>query len=114
MDGEPLTAVLEAFASGALSGTEVRFAPDATYHEARREPIRGREAIARHFSRFAASGAAWRFEVDALLRDGLRACVQYRFHLAEGASVSGRERAGCAIVRLDDCGLIVEWREYEG
>jgi ketosteroid isomerase-like protein len=111
---DAVESVLAAFESGTLSAAAACFAAGATYREARRDPIRGRDAIGAWFERFEASGATWRFTVDDVIRDGTRACVAYRFAVLGGTSEPARERAGCAIVRVDDCGLIAEWREYEG
>ena len=55
---------------------------DATYHEAGREPIAGREALAAYFTRFFRDGPPWRFEVDEILVDGERAAVAYRFEIS--------------------------------
>ncbi len=114
MNVDAVETVLAAFESGALSDAAACFAADATYREARSDPLRGRAAIAAWFAGFAASGTTWRFTVDDVIRDGARACVAYRFAVSRGAADPARERAGCAIVRVDDCGLIAEWREYEG
>lgn len=84
------------------------------YREARREAVHGRAAIAQHFARFTASEVAWQFVVDDVIATPDRACVVYRFILAEGQGEPRRERAGCALVHLDACGQIAEWREYEG
>ncbi len=110
----PLDRVLAAYASGDLARAAAGFAPDAVYREARKQPVRGRQAIAAHFERFAARGARWSFALDEVIADGDRACVVYRFGLSGGPGEPLRERAGCATVRLDGSGLIAEWREYEG
>ena len=39
------------------------------YREARKPALRGQAAVAAHFARFAASGAAWRFDVDDVIAD---------------------------------------------
>ena len=114
MNVDALETVLAAFESGALADAAACFAANATYHEARRDPIRGHDAIAAWFDGFAASGMTWRFTVDEIIRDGARACVTYRFTVLGGGSDPARERAGCAVVRIDQRGLIAEWREYEG
>ncbi len=104
---------LDAFARGAPAEALASFAADAVYQEARKAPLRGRDAIATHFARFAASGADWAFTVDDAIAQGSKACVIYRFAVSEGPGKPVRERAGCATVRLDGSGLIAEWREYE-
>ena len=109
-----LERVLAAYAERDLERAAACFAADAVYREARKPPLRGRPAIAAHFGRFAAGGAGWSFALDDVIADGDRACVVYRFGLAGGPGQPVRERAGCATVRLDDRGLIAEWREYEG
>jgi ketosteroid isomerase-like protein len=109
-----LQVALDAFTEQDLQRASVCFAVDAVYRELRREPVRGRAAIAEHFASFAASGVAWQFTLDDVIVAADRACVVYRFSVAEGEAQPGRERAGCAIVHLDARGLIAEWREYEG
>lgn len=109
-----LTVLVEAFRRGDLPAAAACFAPDGVYREANGAPILGRDAIALHFARFAAAPIAWDLAVDDVIREGSRASVVYRFRMAKGASEPERERAGCAIVRLDESGQIVEWREYAG
>jgi limonene-1,2-epoxide hydrolase len=111
---EGLANVLAAFARGDLGAAAAGFAELATFREMRKPAVHGRAAIAAHFARFAASGAAWEFLVDDVIADGGRACVVYRFRAGEGDGKGRRERAGCALVRLDGRGQIAEWREYEG
>lgn len=108
-----LARALDAFARGAQAEALASFAPDALYREAHRAPLRGREAVAAHFARFAAAGPDWRFTVDDVIAQDERACVVYRFAMSEGPGEPVRERAGCATVRLDGSGLIAEWLEYE-
>jgi ketosteroid isomerase-like protein len=111
---ESLASVLDAFAHGELAGVAATFAENAAYREARRPPILGRDAIAAEFARYAASGQPFRFEVDEVIADADRACVVYRFATPGGQGEPWRERAGCATVRIDERGQIMEWREYEG
>ncbi len=108
-----LATLLDAFERGDLAAAAACFAEAGAYREPRKAAVQGRDAIAAHFARFAAGGRDWRFHVDAVISDGVRACVVYRF-AAEGAGEAGRERAGCATVVFDDHGRIAEWREYEG
>ena len=112
--GDGLAAVLAAFARGDLGAAAAAFGEHATYREAGKPALSGRAAVAAHFARFAASGTPWNFLVDDVIADGDRACVVYRFMLAEGDGNGRLERAGCALVRLDGRGQIAEWREYEG
>jgi ketosteroid isomerase-like protein len=114
MKASSLNAIVEAFVDNDLARASECFAQDGVYREARREPLHGRASIAQHFARFAASGGAWQFLVDDVIATSDRACVVYRFILAEGQGEPRRERAGCALVHLDACGQIAEWREYEG
>ena len=114
MSADTLASVLDAFARGELGGVAARFAQDAAYREARKAPVRGRAAIAAELARFAASGVPFRFEVDDVIAASGRACVVYRFAVPGGSGEPWRERAGCAIVRFDECGQIAEWREYDG
>jgi ketosteroid isomerase-like protein len=109
-----LTAVLDAFARGDLAAAAAEFAEHGVYREARKPAVRGRAAVAEHFARFAASGAAWQLLVDDVIAGGDRACVVYRFAAAGGQGAARHERAGCALVRFDGRGQIEEWREYEG
>ena len=111
---DTLSFVLGAFARGELDGVAARFAPDAAYREARKAPISGRDAIEAEFTRFAASGVPFRFEVDDVIASEDRACVVYRFAVPGGEGEAWRERAGCAVVRFDERAQIAEWREYEG
>ena len=111
---EGLATVLAAFARGDLGAAAAGFGEHATYREARKPAVLGRAAVAAHFARFAASGASWEFLVDDVIADGDRACVAYRFEVREGDGKGRLERAGCALVRLDERGQIAEWREYEG
>ncbi|GAC1659867.1 MAG: hypothetical protein NVS4B13_06120 [Candidatus Elarobacter sp.] len=114
MNADTLASVLDAFTRGELGAVADRFARDGAYREAHGAPVRGRDAIAAEFARYAASGVAFRFDVDDVIATGLRACVVYRFATPGGDGEPWRERAGCAIVRFDGCGHIAEWREYEG
>ncbi|HEX3549347.1 MAG TPA: nuclear transport factor 2 family protein [Candidatus Elarobacter sp.] len=111
---DALATVLASFERGELAGVVDRFAPDAVYHEPRKPPIRGRDAIAAEFARFAATGVPFRMHVDDVIENASGACVVYRFAVRGGEDGAWRERAGCAVVRLDDRGQIAEWREYEG
>ncbi len=113
MSADGLATVLDAFARRDLDAAAACFAAGATYREARREPIVGRAAIAAHFARFAAAAPAWRFDAEDVIGGGDRACVVYRFSTPGGAGGPWRERAGCAVVQLDERGEILEWREYE-
>jgi len=109
-----LATVLDLFRAGEVDGAAGCFAEDATYQEPRKAPIRGREAIAAEFARFAATGVPFRVVVDDVFRDGKSACVVYRFQVAGGEGEPWRERAGCATVRFNEGGRIAAWREYEG
>lgn len=111
---EALRRMLDAFSRNDLAGSVDCFAVDAIYREPKKEPVRGRDAIARWFEAFQRSGIAWRFEVDDTIVEGARACVVYRFLMAGGDGEAWRERAGCATVRFDADGNIAEWREYSG
>jgi ketosteroid isomerase-like protein len=111
---DALHAFLDAIGRGALDEAAACFSADGAYREAHKVPIHGRTAIAEHFARFASLGTAWRFVVDDVLRDGERACVEYRFAVRGGTGEPWRERAGCATVRFTRDGEIAEWREYEG
>ncbi|HEX3465889.1 MAG TPA: nuclear transport factor 2 family protein [Candidatus Elarobacter sp.] len=109
-----LATVLDLFTAGELDGAAASFSEDATYQEPRKAPIRGREAIAAEFARYAEGGVPFRVEVEELIVDGNRACVAYTFKTGGGEGQPWRERAGCATVRFDEGGRIAAWREYDG
>ncbi len=108
-----LDALVEAWRRGDALHAGAHFASDATYREAGREPVVGREAILEHFTRFFRDGPQWEFMVDECLIVGRRGAVVYRFRL-KGRTGDWLERAGCAIVTFDEDGSITQWREYEG
>ena len=108
-----LRSLLDAFAARDLNRALACFEEDAFYREASGSVTAGRAAIAARFAAFAAHGRGWEFHVDDVIADGLRACVVYRFALAEGEAAARRERAGVALVHMGVHDLIAEWREYE-
>jgi uncharacterized protein (TIGR02246 family) len=103
-----LRAVLAKDARGAASV----FARDGAYIEAGKNVVDGRAAIEAYFASFFERATDWTFDVDAMIVEGPRAAVAYRFGRSEP---NGRltERYGCAIVETGD-GSILRWREYEG
>jgi ketosteroid isomerase-like protein len=109
---EALEGLLNAWRSGDALRATAHFAEDGVYREARREPIRGREAIVAHFTRFFRDGPVWELNVDDIVVEGNLAAVSYRFQ-TKGKDGEWRENAGCAFVRFID-GSVAEWREYEG
>lgn len=109
---ELLEGVIAAWRAGDALRAAAYFAPDAVYHEARHDPLRGRAAIAAHFVRFFRDGPLWRFEIDAQIVQGELAALAYRFGV-KGAAQEWSERAGCAIIEAAG-GLLRSWREYEG
>jgi hypothetical protein len=81
-------------------------------HEAKREPIAGRAAIAAHWAPFFHGGPAWRMTVHDLFGGGDRFAVSYIWEVAApDGTWSGSP--GCAIVHVRD-GQIALWREYKG
>lgn len=108
---ETIEELIAAWRTGDALRAAAFFALDATYHEAGREPIAGREALAAYFTRFFRDGPPWRIEVDEILVDGERAAVSYRFEIR--AAQGWQTRAGCALVRRE-AGAIAQWREYQG
>jgi len=110
--GEVLERVFDAWRKGDALYAAAHFAPEATYQEAGREPLAGREAIVQHFTRFFRDGPHWRFDVEEMIVEPPHAAVVYRFAV-EGTPGTWRERAGCAIVTVER-GAITAWREYEG
>jgi ketosteroid isomerase-like protein len=110
----PLETLLEAFARGALDEAVACFAVDAVYREPRKPALHGRDAIAAHFAVQSARARAWRFLLEETFTSGAHACVTYRYATREGTGEAWSERAGCAVVRVDERGEIALWREYEG
>jgi uncharacterized protein (TIGR02246 family) len=108
-----IASLVQAWRTGDALRAAAHFRPDGGYGEAGTEPLLGREALVAHFTRFFRDGPRWRFDVDAILVEGDRACVVYRFAV-EGAGAVWRERAGCAVVTFDASGAVSAWREYEG
>ena len=108
---EAIDALVDAWRAGDALRASAFFAPDATYHEAGREPIEGREAIASHFTRFFRDGPPWKFDVRDVIVEGERAAVAYEFAVLTARG--WQSRAGCAVV-LREAGAIALWREYQG
>jgi ketosteroid isomerase-like protein len=109
---ERLASLFAAWRTGDALRSGAHFGASATYREANREPLTGREAIVAHFTKFFRDGPRWEFYADETLVDGDRAAVRYRFAVVSGEGAR-LERSGCAFVTFAD-GTIVEWREYEG
>lgn len=109
---ESLRRLFAAWQAGDALRSGAHFDLAATYREARREPIVGREAIVSHFGKFFRDGPRYEFRVDETIVEEDRAAVRYRFALAT-IDGSWRERPGCAFVTFG-AGTILEWREYEG
>ncbi len=109
---ELLDGLFAAWRTGDALRSAAYFAPDGAYREAGREPLAGRDAIVRHFTRFFRDGPLFAFHVDDTIVDGDRAAIRYRFAVA-GPDGAWREKPGCAFVLFRD-GTIAEWREYEG
>ena len=107
---ELLDQLIQAWRTGDAHRASAFFGVDATYQEAGHEPIVGREAIAEHFVRFFRDGPPWRFDREETIVQGNLAAVAYRFGI-KGDGQIWRERAGCALVRLEG-GLIATWREF--
>ncbi len=109
---EALERLFAAWRTGDALRSGAHFASAATYCEARREPIAGRDAIVAHFTQFFRDGPQWEFYVDDTIVEEDRAAVRYRFAVTN-LDGSRHERPGCAFVSFVD-GTIAEWREYEG
>ncbi len=88
------------------------FTADGVFHEAKRAPVVGREAIVAHWAPFFHGGPAWRMTVHDLFGGGDRFAVSYTWEIA-GADGSWSGSPGCAIVHVRD-GKIALWREYKG
>ena len=109
---ESLAGLFAAWQAGDALRSGAHYALGATYREARREPIVGREAIVSHFTKFFRDGPRFEFRVDQTIVEEDVAAVRYRFAvIAPGET--WLERPGCAFVTFE-AGTIVEWREYEG
>ena len=109
---EALHGLFAAWESGDALRAVAHFAPGATYREAKRDPIVGREAILAHFTRFFRDGPRWRFVPQETTIEGERAAVAYSFGIFEEKN-GWAEHHGCALVHFRE-GAITEWREYEG
>jgi uncharacterized protein (TIGR02246 family) len=109
---ETLAGLFAAWKTGDALRSAAHFASDGAYREAGREPIRGRDAIVEHFTRFFRDGPRFEFHPDETIVEGDRAAVRYRFAVA-GLDATWRETSGCAFVSFSN-GRIAEWREYEG
>jgi uncharacterized protein (TIGR02246 family) len=109
---QALEQLFDAWRRGDALRSAAHFAPGATYREAGRRPIVGRDAIVEHFNTFFRDGPRWEFHADDTLVEGDRAAVQYRFAIVS-ADGTWHERSGCAFVVFTD-GTIAEWREYQG
>jgi limonene-1,2-epoxide hydrolase len=98
------------------AGDETRsaayFTSDGIFHEANREPIVGRDAIAAHWAPFFHGGPEWRMTVHDLFGGGDRYVVDYTWEIKTRTG-EWTGNAGCAIVHLRD-GKIARWREYKG
>lgn len=110
---QAIESLIVAWQNGDALRAGAHFGAAGIYGEAGRPPLQGRDALVAHFTKFFRDGPAWRFLVDDIIIEGVRACVVYRFAL-EGTGGVWRERAGCAVVRFDDDGAIAGWHEYEG
>ncbi len=109
---EALDGLFVAWDSGDALRAVAHFAPGATYREAKRDPLVGRQDILAHFTRFFRDGPRWRFWPRETIVEGDRAAVLYSFGIqTEGGGWV--EHAGCALVWFRN-GAIVEWREFEG
>ena len=105
--------VLDAFVQRDLAAAAACFADDGVYTERGRPQVDGRAAIAAHFAGFARGGRTWSFAVDDVAYGRHAVFVVYRF-AAEGDGGQARERAGIALVRMNERGEITLWREYDG
>ena len=88
------------------------FTADGAFHEAKREPVVGPEAIAAHWAPFFHGGPEWRMIVHDLFGAGERFAVAYTWEIkTKDGAWNGSP--GCAIVHVRD-GKIALWREYKG
>jgi uncharacterized protein (TIGR02246 family) len=116
-DGESaVRGVVDRFLSAVLARDAARaaalFDRQGVYHEARRGAVEGRPAIEAYFRTFFERETDWTFDVEAMIVEGPRAAVAYRFGKS-GSDGRRAERNGCAIVETA-AGSILRWREYEG
>lgn len=104
-------ALFACWRAGDAEGASAYFAPDGVFHEARREPLRGRAAIVAHWASYFATGPQWRMTVHEFFGDGERFALSYTWETKDPAG-AWTGRPGCAIVHVRD-GTIAEWREYK-
>jgi limonene-1,2-epoxide hydrolase len=97
--------------AGDETGSAAYFTPDGIFHEAKKDPVAGRDAIAAHWKPFFHGGPEWRMTVHDLFGDGERFAVAYTWEIKlKDGNWAGSP--GCAIVHTRD-GKIAEWREYK-
>ena len=87
------------------------FATDGVFHEAKKDPVTGRDAIAAHWAPFFHGGPEWRMTVHDLFGAGERFAVTYTWEINTRAGWTGSP--GCAIVHVRG-EKIALWREYKG
>jgi limonene-1,2-epoxide hydrolase len=114
MTAADLEALIERWRAGDETAAVAYFASDGVFHEAGREPIVGREAIAAHWAPFFHGGPEWRMTVHEMFGNagGDRYTVSYTWEI-KSADGAWSGKPGCAIVHLHD-GKIALWREYKG
>jgi limonene-1,2-epoxide hydrolase len=104
--------LFERWRAGDAAGAAAFFTPDGVFHEAKREPVVGRDAIVAHWAPFFGGTTAWRMDVHEIIGTGDRFAVRYTWAIDGGAN-GWLASPGCAIVHVRD-GLIALWREYKG
>jgi limonene-1,2-epoxide hydrolase len=106
-----LETMIDLWRAGDEDGSAAYFATDGIFHEAKKEPIVGRDAIAANWKPFFHGGPEWRMNVHELFGEGNRFAVAYTWEikLKDGTWAGS---PGCAIVRVSN-GKIAEWREYK-
>jgi limonene-1,2-epoxide hydrolase len=104
-------AMFDLWRAGDEIGSAAYFTPDGIFHEAKKDPVVGRDTIAAHWKPFFHGGPEWRMTVHDLFGDGERFAVAYTWEikLKDGTWTGS---PGCAIVKTRD-GKIAEWREYK-
>ena len=97
--------------AGDEHGSAAYFTADGIFHEAKKEPVRGRDAIAAHWAPFFHGGPEWRMTVHDLFGENERYAVVYTWEikLKDGTWTGS---PGVAIVQTR-AGKIAEWREYK-
>lgn len=114
MTSSDLETLFALWRAGDEAGAAAYFADDGIFHEAKKEPVVGRDTIAAHWKPFFHGGPEWRMTVHDLFGDPASEtfAVSYTWEIKLGDG-TWTGSPGCAIVQTR-AGKISEWREYKG